>query len=130
MTYSFKATHVFSEDTDGVKIVGFADDNAAPTQYLILQQPQQYDEQDVKLGMDKVHVEVGHQSRSTYGGIKVVTSDKGRLSFELESSASEALQTDGNIVIDLLSPEPEIKKVLAALKAVARKEGFSFDEIS
>ena len=58
------ASRITCRVEDGVAMLGFADDDINTTQYLLLQRTLEPDQQDRRLGMDKVHVELNSQIKS------------------------------------------------------------------
>jgi immunity protein 10 of polymorphic toxin system len=65
-----EATNVVVDDGDpGFILVGFDSEGPGPRRYLMLQRSHEFDEQDVALGMDHVHIERDSQGYSAYGGI-------------------------------------------------------------
>ena len=47
--------------------IGFADDKNEPKEYVIVERALEFDEQDIKLGMDSYYFEYSDQSNSGYG---------------------------------------------------------------
>lgn len=70
---NFTAACVHVEDMGDYLLVGLADRKVETLDYLMFQRAHQFDEQDVRLGMDKVHVERNDQGYSGYGGIERVS---------------------------------------------------------
>lgn len=64
-----KAKNVGFEDRVEFLLIWFADEDANPCQYLMLQRAREFDEQDRTLGMDDVYIERDDQGWSAYGGI-------------------------------------------------------------
>jgi len=125
MSYCFDASYVFVQDDGYMVMVGFADDEREPSRFVLLQKVKEYDEQDRRLGMDKIHLQVEDESRALYGGIRSISKKGGRLLIELESEAEAALQTEGEIDINL-NPHPQLTAVLAELEKLASSEGIPF----
>ena len=48
-------------------LVGFADDKNEPKEYVIVERALEFDEQNIKLGMDSYYFEYSDQSNSGYG---------------------------------------------------------------
>ena len=57
---------------DGYWQIAFADDPLHPTTYLICQNAFEYDDEDLRNGMDSHYVELNDQSQSAYGGVERV----------------------------------------------------------
>jgi hypothetical protein len=91
--HEFKAKFVSFQNEDGIVVVGFADDEFQTTQYVLLQRTLEPDEQDRKLGHDKVHVELDSQNRSGYGGIERIQMEGSALRFALNAKGSKFLGT-------------------------------------
>ena len=121
MAYRFEAAHIFARDDGFVVTIGFVDSNTSPSQYLILQRQHKYDEQEERLGMDKIYIEIEDQSRSVYGGIKTISVEKNEFSFGLDSDASEALHIDGVIDIEVAAHVNDMQEVVEKLKRVVEE---------
>lgn len=68
MKINFTANDIVYEVTeDNSYLVGFADDKNEPTEYVIVERAFEFDEQDIKLGMDSYYFEYSDQSNSGYG---------------------------------------------------------------
>jgi hypothetical protein len=65
----FRAAHVTVCDEGEYFLVGFADDQFDTHEYFMLQLAHEFDEQDIRLGMDDVYIVRNDQIRSAYGGI-------------------------------------------------------------
>ncbi|MGZ0077865.1 Imm10 family immunity protein [Methylomonas sp. YC3] len=69
-------------------MVVFSNDELDPSRFVLIQQSNKYNEQDKKMGMDKMHIQVDDQSRSHYGGITKISIEGNILFFELEKNRS------------------------------------------
>lgn len=68
MEINFTANDIIYEVTeDNSYLVGFADDKNEPKEYVIIERALEFDEQDIKLGMDSYYFEYSDQSNSGYG---------------------------------------------------------------
>ena len=68
MEINFIANDVVYEVTvDNSYLIGFADDKNEPNEYVIIERALEFDEQDIKLGMDSYYFEYSDQSNSGYG---------------------------------------------------------------
>ena len=68
MEINFIANDIVYEVTeDNSYLVGFADDKNEPKEYVIVERALEFDEQDIKLGMDSYYFEYSDQSNSGYG---------------------------------------------------------------
>ena len=68
MEINFIANEIVYEVTEYKSyLVGFADDKNEPKEYVIVERALEFDEQDIKLGMDSYYFEYSDQSNSGYG---------------------------------------------------------------
>ena len=68
MEINFIANEIVYEVTEyNSYLVGFADDKNEPKEYVIVGRALEFDEQDIKLGMDSYYFEYSDQSNSGYG---------------------------------------------------------------
>ena len=68
MEINFIANEIVYEVTEyNSYLVGFADDKNEPKEYIIVERALEFDEQDIKLGMDSYYFEYSDQSNSGYG---------------------------------------------------------------
>lgn len=68
MEINFIANEIVYEVTEyNSYLVGFADDKNEPKEYVIVERALEFDEQDIKLGMDPYYFEYSDQSNSGYG---------------------------------------------------------------
>lgn len=68
MEINFIANDVVYEVTvDNSYLIGFADNKNVPNEYVIIERALEFDEQDIKLGMDSYYFEYSDQSNSGYG---------------------------------------------------------------
>jgi hypothetical protein len=126
MAYKFNASHVFNEDDDYMVMLGFSDDEFEPSQFVILQKAHEYDDQDIKLGMDKVHIQVEDQLRAQYGGISAFKLEGNCLSIELENETKNSLKVDGNIEITLDLNHPNVNSTITVIEEIAKQESILF----
>lgn len=126
MAYKFKATHISIQDEGDILTIGFADDEISPSKYLILQKKHNYDDQDKKLGMDKIYVEIGDQSQSSYGGVVSILQKNNKICFQLDDSASRSLKIDHLVDIDLFISDENVQRISEKLNYIADEEGIVF----
>ena len=68
MEINFIANEIVYEVTEyNSYLVGFADDKNEPKEYVIVERALEFDEQDIKLGMDSYYFEYSDQTNSGYG---------------------------------------------------------------
>jgi hypothetical protein len=118
MATKIKADFIYSQKDEAVIMVGFADDQFDTEEYVLLQKSLCCDEQDKKLGLDKVHISYKDKSRSTYGGIEKFKLQDGIVEIVLNSEAAAELGVDQIIEIEFPNNDPklnEIKDKLAEL---------------
>jgi len=129
MDYQFVANFISIDDSGSVSIVGFSDDELDPKQFVILQQACEYDEQDKKMGMDKILIEINSQIKSQYGGILFFSVANDRLIIGIDADSQNLLGIDGNIVI-ALEENSKISEAIAKLKVMANKDSIKFKVIT
>ena len=138
MNYCFDATHIFVQDDGHMVMIGFADDEFEPTRFVILQKAHKYDDQDKKMGMDKIHIQVEDESRSKYGGINAVTvsedlirvslSDETKSALSVDGDIEATLSVDGDIEATVSAAYPAFEEVKSQLKKICEAEQISFSE--
>lgn len=126
MNYRFDASHIFFQDDGCAVIIGFADDEFEPSRFIILQKAHKYDDQDRKMGMDKIHIQVESESRSKYGGIEAVQVSNGVIRISLSDESKSILSLDGDIEIVCLVDGPNFQEVKLQLKKICEIERIMF----
>lgn len=101
----FKATVVSVDEQDEAYIVGFADDEMEPTQYITLQRSIEDDEQDDELGLNTYFLEIGDPAVSGYGGISSAILKQGQLELGIQQPSDYAEEVEQIIVHFQLSKE-------------------------
>lgn len=99
MTTKLKANFLYAQIENDVIMVGFADNEINTQEYVLLQKPLIYDEQDRKLGFDKIHITYNDQLRSVYGGILKCVLKNGVVNISLNASTADTLKTEDEIEI-------------------------------
>jgi hypothetical protein len=97
-------------------VLGFADDAYDPASYVILQMTNEPDEQDLKLRLGGVHIEVGDQ-RSGYDLVEDIRETNTVVVVNLRAGAARKLGVHGDIEIEL---ESRIIDGIPAGEAVGR----------
>lgn len=128
MNYCFDATHIFAQDDGYMVMIGFANDELEPTKFVILQKAHEYDDQDKKMGMDKIHIQVEDESRSKYGGIEAVDISEGMIRVLLSDDTKSALSIDGDIEASVSADHPAFDEVKSQLKKICEAEQIAFSE--
>ena len=98
MPTGFNATElsVFEEHDALVTALGASPgDGDGP--YLMFQRRRIYDEEDIKLGMDKPYIEYCGQSWSWYGHILHARLHRHRIQVQMDSAAAARMSNDGLI---------------------------------
>ncbi|MEK5447029.1 Imm10 family immunity protein [Paenibacillus sp. FSL R7-0331] len=100
MMSTFTANFIYAQadDENDVLMIGFADDQYDPQEYILLQLTMHPDEQDLALGFDKIHMTYNDESQSQYGGIEKVLLKPGSIEIYLDEEAIEALDCEAAVV--------------------------------
>jgi Immunity protein 10 len=123
-SFVFVATCVAIEQPDGeFDLVGFADSEYDPKSYLMLQRAFQFDEQDVKLGMDTYHVEWCDQGSSGYGGISRVFLTLSTVEFEFNPKGIEFLGGLETLKISIQLKTSQLRVLHQALDRIFEGSG-------
>lgn len=100
MTTKFKANFLYAQvDENDVIMVGFADDEFETKDYILFQKSLVSDEQDKKMGFDKVHITFCDQTQSVYGNILRFVLKKGLVEVNIDSKTANEISTDERIEI-------------------------------
>lgn len=94
-----QSNFVYAGIDEGVIMVGFADDQFNTSEYVLLQMSVTFDEQDVELGMDQVHITYCEEHRSNYGGIERFVLGNGHALITLSPETAAELEVDSGIEI-------------------------------
>ena len=98
MSAGFTATDLSVLAEDDALITTLAAPAAnGETVYLMFQRADQYDEQDVALGMDEPYIEYCGQEFSWYGHMHAVILHANRLSVQMDAEAAMQMDDDGQI---------------------------------
>jgi Immunity protein 10 len=110
------AARVVAVESDGeTMLVGLADDKFNTTNYLTFQLDCRPTDQDRALGLDSVHVEIGDQSCSSYGGLDRVTLSDTSLRVLLTEEAAFRMSV-GEIDISIDQPAATLQELSDALQ--------------
>ena len=113
MNQSFKATCIHAEDMGDYLLVGLADH---PFDYLTFQRAHEFDEQDVRLGMDDVHVERNGQGCSGYGGMLNVVLYPDRLHIDFDDSGIAVMNGLASTEVTFDFPRERFEALRSALR--------------
>lgn len=97
-TFTGNFIYAQADDENDVLMIGFADDQFEPQEYILLQKTMHPDEQDLALGFDKIHITYNDESQSQYGGIEKVLLKAGSIEIYLDEEAVEALDCEASAV--------------------------------
>lgn len=107
MEINFIANEIVYEVTEyNSYLVGFADDKNEPKEYVIVERALEFDEQDIKLGMDSYYFEYSDQSNSGYGLCSKVILRQNEIVFSakhkcMDDITSITVSYDENIIEDV-----------------------------
>ena len=121
MTTKIESSFLYAQvDENDVIMVGFADDEFETSNYILLQKALVINEQDKKLGLDKVHITYSNQVNSTYGEILKVVLKNGLAEITFDSKTANELNIDEQLEI-IFPPNntklAEVKHYLAQMFA-------------
>lgn len=83
--------------------------------YLMLQHKDEYDEQDVRFGMNQPYIEYCSQGWSWYGHILSFTLRPDGINVQMDSEAADRMQSDGKIEVNLNLSSTQLHDLRAAL---------------
>jgi hypothetical protein len=115
MILHFETDSVFIEETDlDVLIVGFYTDEG----YLMIQQSlDEYDEQDIRLGMNTYHIERDDQSYGEYGGVEQINLSRKAIEVKLDKTGKKNLQCD-SVEIDFQTDDENYELLIEKLRFI------------
>ena len=107
MSAGFTATELSVLQEDDALITTLAVPTAKGEHvYLMFQRADEYDEQDMALGMDEPYIEYCGQESSWYGHMHAVILHPNRLSVQMDAEAAMQMDDDGQIDVRFnLTPE-------------------------
>lgn len=107
------------EETD-VLMIGFADDEFDPQEYILLQKTLDPGEEDMQAGFDKIHISYNNEAQSLYGGILKLYFSANVTEITLTQDAAGQLNCARKIVINYDQEKadlPEFHKYLLQMFA-------------
>jgi len=116
MNQSFKATYIHAENMGDYLLVGLADHQYDTADYLTFQRAHEFDEQDVRVGMDAVHVERNDQGCSCYGGMRNVVLFADRLHIDFDARGVEFMDGLASTEVTFDFPSERLETLRSALK--------------
>ena len=122
MRIRFKAGYLYAQKERSVVMVGFADKEFETEEYVLLQGSLAHDEQDRKLGLDKVHITYKDQLHSSYGGIKRVKLQKGGIKISVSPNTARALGAEEEIEIEFSAQDPKLPEIKLHLELLFKEE--------
>jgi hypothetical protein len=116
----FEANKVAVVDSEGSILVGFAYElDGDYREALLLSRSHEFNEQDVALGLDQVHIERNDQIQSGYGGIERVVLSPEHVRVVLSGRTAESLG-DKEFDISLSLTADEYDRLRQGLRLVFR----------
>jgi hypothetical protein len=113
------ATDVIVDDGDpDFILVGFDSDGPGPRRYLMLQRSYVSDEQDIALGMDRVHIERDSQGDSAYGGITRFDLHRNRALISLDAATALRLGDEAEFEVRFDLGDRRFEELRAGLAEV------------
>lgn len=112
------ANFVYTGHDADVQMVGLADDQFETKEYVLFQRTSKPTADEIALGHDQVHMTVGGENRSAYGGIRSIVLFDDRLLIQVEASTSELLETDTDIEVRLGSSLESLTQFAEALRTM------------
>lgn len=88
----FQAKALATTREEDIVLVGFADDQHDPTDYLILERGLSPESQDISIDQDKTYVEIRDQKWSAYGAIKSVSLSRNVINMLFWEAAQKKLR--------------------------------------
>ncbi|WP_166743622.1 Imm10 family immunity protein [Xanthomonas cannabis] len=123
--YFFNAKDISVEDDGYAMVVGLVDDPSNPSKFVILQRTKFPDAQDKALGLDKMHIELGGENKSRYGGVECIEIKGIKLKLSISSTARSELGLKGDIEVNL-PEEAEMEKLKESLAEMCQADGVKF----
>jgi hypothetical protein len=129
MPTGFNATElsVFEEHDALVTALG-ASPGEGDGPYLMFQRRRIYDEEDIKLGMDKPYVEYCEQSWSWYGHILHARLHRQRILVQMDSAAAARMNNDGLIEVTFTLTAEQLETLRNALHVTFKDYASFADE--
>ena len=125
MDFILHPQFVVVDDDGDVMTVGFAEKEFGPQRYVTLQSARGHDQQDILLGMNKLHVEVNDQLFSGYGGVASIKMRGNEVRISLTPKGHKVLKIEGEIIVTIDTGAP-LSDVREALRRMAEGE-FAFE---
>ena len=125
MPTSFIAKQVFVEEEHGILVVALSAPSTAEEDfYLILQHKNEYDEQDLRLGMNEPYVEFCGQDWSWYGHVDSFVLMRDRINIRMNSVAADRMKNDGDIQVQFAIDDHSFSDLGSALRIVFRGQSY------
>ncbi|MDQ0469770.1 Imm10 family immunity protein [Labrys wisconsinensis] len=112
---NFSARYIHIEDDGEGLTVGFADHSHDPDNYVTLDLAHEPDEQDLRLGMDGLHIDTSISHINGYNIVEKVELCDDRLMIMLKMRFAEKVRVDPIIKIGLNDPSAEHSKLDEAI---------------
>lgn len=95
--------------------------------YLMLQAADEYDEQDIRLGMDDIYIETCGQGWSWYGNIELFELSRDRVFVQLSPEAATRMGDDGKVEATFEVDEAEYERLRKTLKKIFEEKEYYRD---
>ena len=122
MLLSFRASDIECEEEDDVYFVSFLNSKGGKYEYVTLQNPREYSEQDISLGMDKVYIERDDQFFASYGGIEGVNVHRRSINIHLSDEAAKKLDDIEEIEINFDISDEEFHNLISILREIFKEQ--------
>lgn len=121
MSMEFIAHAASIEDDGYCTVVSFANEAEQPSDYLILQVVDEPSPQDIQLGQDGIHLQVGDQARGGYDFVRAINMKGECVEFILWKDAAERAGLDEQIVIHLQVQQEIIENIHSNLELMSSR---------
>lgn len=124
MEIKFIANDIVYEVTeDNSYLIGFADDKNEPNEYVIIERALEFDEQDIKLGMDSYYFEHSDQSNSGYGLCSKVVLRQNEIVFFIKHKCIDDITSitvsyEENVIEDIIEYRKMLSNILEDILVV------------
>jgi hypothetical protein len=124
MARSFHANRTVVTDEETYFLVCFADEEFDTCHYLMLQRAKEFDEQDVRFGMNDVYIEFDDQGWSDYGVIRRFELHRDRVFVVVDEELARKMDGESETEVQFSLDAEKFAELKAGLHQVF--EGFSY----
>ena len=107
----FQARFVSIEDSAEAWLVGFADNEYNPRNYLRLQRDRAPSSADIELGLDAYHLELNDPTQTAFGGIAAFELYRDRVMVELDDETASVCGDVWEISIDFTLGDMQFRQL-------------------